>query len=234
MLMVNQLIGFGASSESAVLGTIAFTKTATPSRLSSDPSNYTGVSIGPATSDRIIVVSAGAHNGAATAPPGFVSLTIDGSPMTQIVTQGQTDAGAGNGARASIYALLWPTGTTATFALDMDGAYFNQLVIYSMTGANPTVYDTAGVVAGADAVIDAATGGLVFASAFANSTGAGAHTWTGTAGLTKDADVTGTGGGASTAWKIFTPAGGINLTVAANAAGTIFCETMCAASWQPA
>jgi len=115
----------------------------------------------------------------------------------------------------------------------MNGAFINQLVVYSMIGANPAVYDTAGVVAGADTLIDAATGGLVFASAFANSSGAGAHTWTGTAGLTKDADVTGTGGGASTAWRIFT-SDGTDLTLAANAAGTVFCETMCAASWQPA
>jgi len=213
-------------------GEIIFTKTATLSRLSADPSSYAGTSIGPATSGRIVVVSVGAHNGDPTIPV-FISLTIDGSPMTEVATQAQTNSGAGNSARSSIFALPWSSGTTATFSLDMNGAFINQLVVYSMIGANPAVYDTAGVVAGADTLIDAATGGLVFASAFANSSGAGAHTWTGTAGLTKDADVTGTGGGASTAWRIFT-SDGTDLTLAANAAGTVFCETMCAASWQPA
>jgi len=88
-----------------------FTKTAAPAVITSSFADsvftFSGVSIGAAASDRIVVVCAGA-----TAIRVMTGVTIDGNAMTLAV-------GATNN-NLSIWYKPWPTGTTAPIVVTID------------------------------------------------------------------------------------------------------------------
>src|SRR5262245_38203896 len=102
------------------------------------------VSIGAASTDRIVVVSfVGTNNGSPGTFPSTVTLGGNAMTLAQRISSG-TDA-FGNSCFSAVYWLLVTAGTTATLVIS-GGSYFDiQAAVYSLTGADTTtpVADTA-------------------------------------------------------------------------------------------
>lgn len=89
---------------------------------------FTGVSIGTADANRIIVLVVGGYSNAASGALGTLSsVTVGGNTATQIITQA-----IGTLTTASIYAIAVPTGTTADIVVAHGGATTCGVGVYRM------------------------------------------------------------------------------------------------------
>lgn len=162
------------------------TKTASSSD-TTDTSTYSiaSISIGTASSDRLVVVAFGAHFAGVTAP-SISSVTIAGSAATidkSLVASGGTD-----GQITAICSRLVTTGTTMTLAVNFSHtARHLWYAVWSVTGsaaaaASSTVSDTVDTLA---LTLNCPAGGAIFACC-AQQLGS-TTTWT---NLTEDQDDT--------------------------------------------
>lgn len=112
----------------------------------SSQSSYTfgSVSIGTASSDRLVVVVASLHNGTSNTLNPVVAATIGGSPATIHVTGGESEGAGGNSTSFGIFSCLVTAGTTATIVVDCSGTAGSCVIhVYTLTGyrnATPTSY----------------------------------------------------------------------------------------------
>lgn len=134
---------------SAPTDTVAITQTANPAGVNavSNVATYSSVSIGTATSDRIVVVTVASEQTGVTP----TSCTIDYGTGDTAMTAGTL---ASFGAQAAqTFRLAVPTGTTATIKVTFTGgspiASRNKIAVYRVTGA-----DSSAVTAGADTSTD--------------------------------------------------------------------------------
>lgn len=177
MLMVNQLIGFGAG-----ISTSAVTRTLTDS--ASDTSGgttttFTSKNIGTATSDRLVVVGFCGNNNSRT----ISGVTIGGvSATVYYIGTSQTQ-------QAGFAVLNVTSGTTATIAITWSG---NQsqvgIAVWSVYGANatPTATNFASTTDVFSASMNVPAGGAAFGVALDN-VNATAPKWT-WGNLTEDVD----------------------------------------------
>lgn len=183
MLMVNQLIGFGAAASSSPV-TISYIGTTTNT---ADTATYTFTdhAIGTASADRVVLVAVSLRS--PTAGVSISSMTIGGVSATEIV-----EASTGANATSAIYGLLVTSGTTATIVVTPSATGQRcQVSVYAMTGnggsttAHATATDTT---APSSTTIDIPINGSAVGISYAVDSGAvGAATW---AGLTEDNDAT--------------------------------------------
>ncbi len=97
---------------------------------SSSSYSFSSMSIGPARSDRVVIVCVGADAGSGSGT--ISSVTIGGITATQIVSAA---SGTSGHSTAGIYAALVPTGTTATIVVNVSNSYSRcTVVVYTMTG----------------------------------------------------------------------------------------------------
>lgn len=132
MLMVNQLIGFGAGGENLV----TITRTANPTPSGSGTSRtYSSQSIGDASADRIVCLIV-ACKGSGTINSATIDYGTGASAMSA------TTQGTGDGSMlCKLFYLAAPTGTTATFVITFSGFVStgqDWIAVYSVTGANAT------------------------------------------------------------------------------------------------
>lgn len=122
---------------------VTITKTAAPTAQTTDATSFTfsSVAIGDEAADRIIIF--GAASSMQTNDAEIATCTLDGNSMTAVIAEHATGS---KKCAASLFALAWPTGTTAEFIMaSSTGNIAHGLpVIWSMTGAaSATPTDTA-------------------------------------------------------------------------------------------
>jgi hypothetical protein len=143
MLRATQLIGFAAKR---TLPTINYVIKSFDTTNASSYS-YSSLSIGAASSDRLVIAVMTNHNGSSTAVRTLSSCTIGGISATVAGTGGEGVAG-GSSVGWGVAHLLVAAGTTATIDFTLSGGASNCLCsVYTVTGWTsqaPTVYsDTA-------------------------------------------------------------------------------------------
>lgn len=161
MLMVNQLVGFGAFSSGAIDATIVNTANAAGT---ADSNSYTfsTQSIGTAATGRIIVVTVG--NISLSAARTISSLTIGGNSASSVISVSDgpgTDSGYSH---AAIYALQVDSGTTADIIVTLSGTALRCAIgVFAIYDANSaTATDTASSAADpGNASIDVSAGGVL-------------------------------------------------------------------------
>lgn len=143
-----------------------------------DSFTITNAQLGPAASDRVIVIGAGGQ----FSGHHISTVTVNAIPasfLVSLVTGPET---------AALYAAVVPAGTIGNIIVNLTGSAFRQNVFWwSCTGRNgsTTAYDTASSASGAEITIDVPESGVIFGyaqSASASGTGA---LWT---TLIKDAE----------------------------------------------
>lgn len=184
----------------------------------SNPYTWSGVSIGAAASDRLVIVSVGwAGLGTVT----LSSATIGGVSATIVAQTTGTNTGI------AIIAAVVPTGTTADIVVTMSAGMSRfYYAVWRGTGfVSTTAYDTDAPAGGASsarsATIDVPAGGFVFATS--QGADSGGVTWT---NVTEDWDYSDSndkhnGGSASSS----TLQSGLSVSVSS-------ARCICAASWQ--
>jgi hypothetical protein len=188
MLMVTQLIGFGAGGSNQVKPpSYAFCDARHDLPTNQNPMTVAGLSFGTESPTRRIVVGIACVNGTAAGEPS--SCTIGGVAATLHASRPAPN-GTTN-AVVQIWSALVPTGTTGTVEWsvpsgDIDGGSIYVWAAYDLASGTST--DTAsGTQGGAtttiDLSLDVEAGGGVFA--IAGTSGALAETWT-WVGATKD------------------------------------------------
>jgi hypothetical protein len=173
---------------------VAISQTANPAGAASASSvaTYSTVSIGTASSDRIIVVCVtGEDNGGAN--PN--SATLDYGSGDTAMTAG-TLASSSN-TRARTFYLAAPTGTTGTVKVTWSAdvaATENHIVVLAVTGATSSPTEGTDTSADMDATDPLTTGSITipanggFIAAAADSADAATHTWANaTVGIDEDA-----------------------------------------------
>jgi hypothetical protein len=170
------------------VATVAITRTADPAGVaaSSTIATYSGVSIGTAADDRIIVVVAGTE--LAGANPS--ACTIDGVTMN-VGTGGDFAA-----VQTNLFWLPWPSGTTTNIAVKYSSvspsATQNHISVYRVTGAGYNVTTGADQSTDMDATDALTTGSITiptdggFLAVAAGATDTVGKTW---ANATEDLDV---------------------------------------------
>lgn len=190
---------------------VGITRVADPAGVSSSSNvaTYSGVSIGTAAEDRIVVLSVVSE--LTSASPN--SATIDGVAMT---------AQAATGNLGAVYArnfyIHWPTGTTATFEVTFGAnasSTQNHVIVHRVVGSDPVPTAQGGDGSTDMDVTDPLTTGSVtiptnggFVGIAAGATDTVAKTW---ANATEDLDAD--GGGLRYTNAIRTTAGTVTITV---------------------
>ena len=146
----------------------------------------TGMDIGTATSDRLVIGAFGCSGG----PPNTASAgaTIGGNAATLI-----TEQNGGDATIASIYKYNLTSGTTATFTISYANGIghmtFNAFAIYN---ANHTQTDSFSSIAEpGTGTLDIAAGGCALSNVVSVSSGGSTYSWTGLTELMEDATVSG-------------------------------------------
>lgn len=169
MLLVNQLIGFGAGGGSASASFVSSGSSA------SDLTTYTfaGLSMGAASADRYIVVGCW---GAAAAGRTISGVTVGGVAATQLVA-----LATWVGAPTAIYVVPLPTGATAsvviTFNAGMVRSQCAVFAVYGLTRSGTAVATATTATDGGSLNMNVQPGDVVIACASGNTTGDA--TWTG-------------------------------------------------------
>lgn len=230
MFMVNHLVGFGAGSQDAPV-TAAYVSS---NKSETDLTTYSFASqdIGTAAADRIVVVAPFFNAGGSLT---ISSATLGGSGMTPIITALNDTGSATTG--VALYALAYPTGTTATIEFTLSGgAVRGGIGVWTLSGKTGSVaaYDT-----GSSATGDPTTtnvdipnlGCLITVAGCANS-GALTVTWT---GPSEDFDITvGTSDNTMSGARIAGPSAAVaSQSVSADWSSAPTRPVLVAASWGP-
>lgn len=166
MLMVNELIGFGAfTDEPAAAKVLTF-------QGSNSGSTYTNAPIGTAASDRIVFA---AVSGAGSGAGAVTGVTFDGVAGTLI------EAATNSVSAGAIYACLVPTGTTCTIVVSFaTGKSGTGIGVWTATGlASLTPVDTkTSTTSGASLALTTVAGGFAIGLVLINTTAT--MTWSGT------------------------------------------------------
>jgi hypothetical protein len=190
--------------------------------------SFSGVSIGTASADRVVVVAISLRSGGVTA--GAVSCTIGGSTATVLLAG--RDAGV-NTTDIALVALNVPAGATANIAVNTTvSALRCQIAVWALTGTNGLVTpaSSALVVANANpmsASIPTKAGGAVLGYAIDGSVGNTTYTW---AGATRDFQLTEANGNSWSGAHANGVLGG-NLTVSATFSAAPTESAMVCAAW---
>lgn len=219
MLMVNQLIGFGAGG--AGVATITGTAHAVSA---SDLTEYTfaGQAIGTAAGNRKVVVCVGAGASNRT----ISTLTVGGVSASLVKRQQSTNN------TAEIWQAAVPTGTTADIVITFSGAN-NQVGIgvFAVYGAQSAAHDTGASTANPMTDnLDIPAFGVAVGVGYSSGTAARTYTWT---NLTEYSDdVTEGAASATTAAEAFSTVQ-TGLTITCTPAGSNVEYAMALASWGP-
>ena len=191
---------------------------------------FTGVSIGTASSDRVVIVAPfGRAN--TTSSMSISSITVGGNTPTTNVAQ--TSGGGSTSSAQGIYSINVPSGTTATIAVTFStGALRANIAVWTMTGTNglTTASATANSITGSPTVsttINVPANGGAVASA---SGGGSTTTWT---GLTEDFDTLVEAANTYTGSHNNFLASQTGLSVSANFSGGTTDPLLVVASWGP-
>lgn len=228
MLMVNNLVGFGAggATPSAVVAA-SQTDTGAASSGGTDTFSFTSKSFGAASSDRQIVVFIAGSG--ITSGRTISSVTIGGVSATQIVA-------ATNNQHAGIWSASVPTGTTGTVTVVWSGADMTicGCVIYAMTGASTTAHDTGSDItpSGSDMsdTINVAANGAVIAGVHMNQSPTLTASWT---GVTEDVDQAVSGNNTISAAHDEFASTETGRTITATLSASPSIAILCVASWGP-
>ena len=140
---------------------------------------FSGVALGVAASDRIIIVGLATNDYSNT----YVSGTVAGETLSQVAT-----SPAGNNHTTFLLQAAVPTGTTGDIFVDYSStSTHTQIGVWAMYGANPTVSDTANAI-DADPIsadIDCPAGGVIFGIVRMGPSGSPTGVWS---NLTEDFD----------------------------------------------
>lgn len=172
MLILNHLSGFGGASKSSA--TVTYIG-GSGSTADSTSYTYSSVSIGTASSDRLVVV-VGSGYGAASAALTLSSVTLDGVAMTVAVKY--DSAGTGHPASVIAYKAV-PSGTTADIVFTYSPTAGNHYHgVYTITGWSSLVPTTKSDTSNPfEAPLSLPRGGAVIGVANANSSSSTNHTW---------------------------------------------------------
>ena len=141
---------------------------------------HSSMSVGSATSDRLIVAAFCISGGQANSSSS--GATVDGNAMTKIVETVGGDANI-----TSIYSYNLTSGTSVAFTVSYSLAvYGSSLNVWALYDANHTMTDSFGTTANpGTGTLDIEAGGAAVAVAVTSGTTMSTHAWT---GLTEDAD----------------------------------------------
>lgn len=136
MLMVTQLVGFGAASAAAKMPTVSFRGSLFSDTINTRTFSAT-IDLGPEDPSRLIVVGTTCNTGSAEAPTG---CTVGGTAASLIAEH--TDAGVSS-LPAQLWAVSKPTGGSVTVEFtkpggaDMDRGAFAVWAVYDLKSATP-------------------------------------------------------------------------------------------------
>jgi hypothetical protein len=149
-------------------------------RPSSPTQTVTGVSVGTASADRLVVAAFGTSGGPANSS---ATATIAGNSATKIV-----ESVGGDSTIMSIFSYGLASGTSATFAVTYNTSSITWITlnVWAIYDANHTATDSFGSYADiGTGTIDIEAGGCALGGAVAVATGGATHVW---AGLTEEMD----------------------------------------------
>ncbi len=200
-------------------GPVVFERTASPAGVSASGSTitYSSVSIGAASSDRIICLCYAQRDSATIS-----GVTIDFGTGAVSMTEGTAAVNSTN--KSQIYYASAPSGTTATFVLSGATGILsteNKVVVYAVTGANATPASTGQDNSADFDITDFLTTGSItindgggFLAIISVETSTTTTTWS---NATEDLDESGGGFAFTTATR--TTAGTVTITATASANG---------------
>jgi hypothetical protein len=187
MLLVTQLIGFGAGPADAVPPASSASATFTANVSSATTSlaySFTSQNFGTASADRHILVGTAAQAGTPTA---VSSMTIGGISASQVFAR------SGTNSTVAFWIAPVPTGTSGTVFITWAAQRARcAAVIWALTGLlSTTAVDSGSAISSGSSplsdTVDVAAGGVCFAMAYDTGTGNRSWTWT---GLTEMVDQT--------------------------------------------
>jgi len=184
----------GASGAGVIPATITHTATyGSGGRASGTTQTITGVSVGTASADRLVVAafatSGGPANSSATA-------TIGGNSATKII-----ETVGGDSTINSIFSYGLASGTSATFAVTYNTSAITWITlnVWAIYDANHTATDSFGSTANVGTgTIDIEAGGCALANAVTVSSGGSTYTWV---GLTEDQETANVSGYATLSYS---------------------------------
>jgi len=181
MGVLSENIIIGASGAGAAPVEISHTGTyGVGGRTSSTTQTVTGISVGTASADRLVVAAFGISGGP---PNASATATIGGNAATKIV-----ESVGGDSTILSIFSYGLSSGTSATFAVTYNASAINfiTLNVWAIYNANHTATASFGSTADVGTgTIDISAGGCALAGAVTVASGGATHTWV---GLTENMD----------------------------------------------
>lgn len=188
------LIGFGSGGAAAAPVSITHTATyGAGGRASGTTQTVTGVSVGTATADRLVVAAFGTSGGPSNSS---ATATIAGNAATKIVESVGSDSTI-----LSIFSYGLSSGTSATFAVtyNTSAITWTTLNVWAIYNANHTA--TAYFDSNADVgtgTIDISASGCALSGAVTVSSGGATYTWV---GLTEDQETSSVSGYATLSYS---------------------------------